>query len=177
MSLTCAHLDALLAAGATAEQLVALVKADMIERELIIAEKREKDAARQRKSRERHAESRDVTVTACDIVDSPAPLTPPLKVSPDPFKRTPPISPHPVRRGTRLPDDFKVPGEWIEWAMNKRDWTRQDAKDEADCFARYWQAKPGREAVKLDWFKTWQNWASNSRRTSSSDPPVWDGIA
>ena len=162
-------LDAMIAAGATVEVIAAAWKAEIAAQNRALQEKREKDAERQR----RHRESRNVTVTACDIQDSPAPLDPPLKVSPDPFK----ISPHPLRRGTRLPDDFKVPNEWIEWAMNKRGWSRKDAKDEADCFCRYWQAKAGRDAAKLDWFKTWQNWASNSRRTSTSDPPVWDGVA
>jgi hypothetical protein len=62
VSLTGGHLDALLEAGATAEQIVALVKADMAERERALEEKRAKDAERQR----RHRSSRDVTVTACD---------------------------------------------------------------------------------------------------------------
>jgi hypothetical protein len=90
MSLTGGHLDALVAAGATVEQIVALVKADMAERETAIAEKRAKDAERQR----RHRESRDVTVTSCDSRDTPSPLSPPKK-DPTPQKITPPISPNP----------------------------------------------------------------------------------
>lgn len=62
--------------------------------------------------------------------------------------------------------------------MKKRGWSREEAIDECECFARYWQAKPGKEAVKLDWPKTWQNWATNSRRQhQSTAPPVWDGMA
>jgi hypothetical protein len=64
--------------------------------------------------------------------------------------------------------------------MKKRGWSRDDAVDECECFIRYWQAKPGREACKLDWPKTWQNWAVNSRRQPNQHaPPVgaWDGMA
>lgn len=65
MSLSAAHLDAMLAADMTAEQIVALVKADMAEREAQAEARRARDAERQR----RHRESRDVTVTACDNAD------------------------------------------------------------------------------------------------------------
>lgn len=61
MSITGGHLDALLAAGATAEQIVALVKADMEEREAKLTVRREKDAVRQRRKR-----SRGVTRTERD---------------------------------------------------------------------------------------------------------------
>jgi len=64
--------------------------------------------------------------------------------------------------------------------MKKRGWSREEAVDECECFIRYWQAKPGREACKLDWPKTWQNWVVNSRRQAMPQgPPVaaWDGMA
>jgi hypothetical protein len=67
MSLSAAVIDALVATGATVEQLAAAMKADLVEGEARAAEKRSKDAARQRKSRM----SRDVTVTPCDTVDTP----------------------------------------------------------------------------------------------------------
>lgn len=55
-------LEALVAAGATAEQLLAVVRTHEAQREQELAERREKDAERQRKHRG-HAVSRDVTVT------------------------------------------------------------------------------------------------------------------
>jgi hypothetical protein len=77
MSLSGGHLDALLAAGATAEQIVALVKADMAEREVKLASRREKDADRQRRKR-----SRGVTRTKRDTVspneDILTPSVPPV---------------------------------------------------------------------------------------------------
>lgn len=69
-----------------------------------------------------------------------------------------------TRRATRLPDDWSPPDEWIEWAMNTRHWQPFDARAEADIFANYWQSRAGQGAVKLDWFKTWQNWVRSSRR-------------
>lgn len=67
MSLSASVIDALVAAGATVEQLAAAVKADLAEEAQRRAEKRAKDAARQRKSRS----SRNVTVTPCDDADAP----------------------------------------------------------------------------------------------------------
>jgi hypothetical protein len=129
-----------------------------------------------RKSRTTSHESNDVV----EIVDTPTldkttPQTP-LKTKPSP---TPPYSPPASqKRGTRLSDDFEPPEDWIAWAMKKRGWGREEALDECECFIRYWQAKPGREACKLDWPKTWQNWAVNSRRTSTpARIGAWDGMA
>lgn len=60
-------------------------------------------------------------------------------------------------KGTRLPNDFVAPPEWIDWACQKRRWSPQEAKEVAEEFCRYWQARSGKEATKLDWYKTWQN--------------------
>lgn len=173
MGLTAAHLDALLESGATAEQIVALVKVDLIDRERAADERRAKDAARQ--SRKRHAESRGVTRSHADTDGQD--VTPSLEVSPgNPLPNptpTPPYSPPASRRGTRLAPDFEPPEDWIEWAMKKRGWSRAAAVEESECFTRHWQAKPGRDACKLDWRKTWQNWVVNSRRqnrASAYDP-------
>src|SRR5688572_28685636 len=103
MSLTAAHLDALILSGATAEQIVALVKADMAELEANPIMRRVKDAERQRRRR-----SRDVTQCHVDTdgqdVTPPSPLSPPKK-DPEPQKITPPISPIPdYLRGRNLPE-------------------------------------------------------------------------
>jgi hypothetical protein len=73
-----------------------------------------------------------------------------------------------TKRATRLPDDFVVPLDWIEWAIAKRGWSGADARDEAENFRGYWQARAGKEATKLDWEKTWQNWVRNSRRKAGA---------
>jgi hypothetical protein len=64
-----AVVDALVAAGATAEMIAAAVRAHCEQEDFAKAEKRARDAERQRKSRM----SRDVTVTPCDSCDTPLP--------------------------------------------------------------------------------------------------------
>jgi hypothetical protein len=92
-------LDALLRAGASAEMIVAAVKADAAMDESKAENRRAKDRERQR----RHRMSRDVTVTDCDSTDIPSPLSPPLKSTPYPEKITPPITPQPIVEDARDP--------------------------------------------------------------------------
>ena len=55
--------------------------------------------------------------------------------------------------------------------MSKRRWGRSQAMEEAECFTNYWQAKPGAQARKLDWEKTWRNWVINSNRKVETSAP------
>ena len=164
MSLTGGHLDALVAAGATVEQIVALVKADMAEREALLAEKRAKDAERQR----RHRESRDVTVTDSDSRDTPSPLSPPKK-DPEPQKITPPISPNPEARarpgllkGIGLPEG--LPAEpWMAFvrmrkAIPKVPFTEDAARGAVRKVERL--AAEGYDPAKLLWKAVDQGWRS-----------------
>jgi len=167
----------LIEAGTPAE-LIAEVA--MLAGEVAALEKRRK-SDRERQAHRRNVTSRD---TADVTLQSGQSVTPALdKVSPQTPQQTKPTPSPPYnppasqKRGTRLADDFEPPEDWIAWAMKKRGWSRADATDECECFIRYWQAKPGRDACKLDWPKTWQNWVSNSRRAhQSTAPPVWDGM-
>lgn len=132
--------------------------------ELAAANERRADptaAVRQARRRAKVKSQRDIT------------RDPPLE-----YTSTPPDSPTEASasvaprgqtdKATRLPDDFQVPDEWIDWAVSKRKWSRADAIEEAEGFCRYWQAKAGAAARKRDWLKTWQNWAVNSRRPTGS---------
>lgn len=67
-------------------------------------------------------------------------------------------------RGSRLPSDFEVPAEWIQWAMDERHWDASDAQAEARNFVDFWHSKSGKDATKLDWRATWRVWVRNSRR-------------
>jgi hypothetical protein len=92
-------IDAMLAAGCTAEQLAAVVRAHEAGREIRAAEKRAKDAERQR----RHRESRNVTVTTRDNCDLPLPdkersPTPPKEINPSPSKNPSDFYPAPAAR-------------------------------------------------------------------------------
>jgi len=83
--------------------------------------------------------------------------------------------PKPKLKGSRLPTDFVVPEEWLVWAMERRKWTRSDAVAEGEKFSRHWKTKTGKDATKLDWFMTWQNWVDGSFRpdgtsTHSAEP-------
>jgi hypothetical protein len=59
-------------------------------------------------------------------------------------------------RGTRLPDDFRVTPEMVTWA--KQRCPNVDGRTETEKFVNHWSNKPGRDALKLDWTKAWQNW-------------------
>jgi hypothetical protein len=72
-----------------------------------------------------------------------------------------------AKRGSRLPKDFKMPGDWLQWAMDERHWSADDTRVEAANFIDHWHAKPGKDAVKLDWEATWRNWIRNSRRVAA----------
>jgi hypothetical protein len=89
MSLTTEMLDAMLEAGCTAEQIAAVVKADIAKREAKDERRREK--TRERVNRHRgNAMKRDVTVTSVTSV-TPPPCSPP-SFPPDPLN-TPPYNP------------------------------------------------------------------------------------
>lgn len=112
MSLSPAVLDAMLAAGCTADQIVAAVKASLGEQEAKDADRRAKDAERQRKHRARHAVSRDVTVTDRDsFTEAPLSLSPNENNS-NPHTHTPgDITP--ARKGPKFPCPEGVdPDDW-----------------------------------------------------------------
>jgi hypothetical protein len=184
-----AALVAQLAAAGTPPELLAAVAEQLFAGQASIAElaahqrsldeKRTKDRERQ----QRHRLSRDVTVTSGDealpdVTPSPDKSAPQTPLQNNPIPSPPFKSPSSQKRGTRLADNFEPPEDWIVWAEQKRGWGREEAIDECECFIRYWQAKPGRDACKLDWPKTWQNWVVNSRRPERETAAhAWDGMA
>lgn len=77
-----------------------------------------------------------------------------------------PIPSHPVvlteqpsgarKRATRLPEEFIVEPEMIEWVERecpRVDWRWQTAK-----FVDHFKAAPGQKGVKNDWLRSWRNW-------------------
>jgi len=67
-------------------------------------------------------------------------------------------------RGTRLPTEFSMPTDWLDWAVSEKRWGLKDAREEAANFIDYWHSKPGAGGIKTDWLATWRNWVRNSRR-------------
>jgi hypothetical protein len=65
-------------------------------------------------------------------------------------------------KATRIPQDWLLPKSWGEWAVNDLGMAAQSVRLEGDKFADYWRAKPGRDALKLDWLATWRNWCRSA---------------
>jgi hypothetical protein len=78
--------------------------------------------------------------------------------------------------GSRLPTDWTLPPDWMEWARGVRPDLNID--NEAAKFADYWHAMAGKDGCKADWLATWRNWirrahhlggAMNAPRQSAVD--------
>jgi hypothetical protein len=65
----------------------------------------------------------------------------------------------PSRRGSRLPDDWTLPADWLAWTLGEFPaWTEQHARGQADRFRDYWIGLAGAKACKSNWSATWRNW-------------------
>jgi len=74
------------------------------------------------------------------------------------------------KRGRRWGSEETIPREWVHEAHEKRKemnlcWI--DLAYEATRFQNYWAAKAGGSAVKIDWRKTWLNWATDKEKTGN----------
>ena len=72
-------------------------------------------------------------------------------------------------RGTALPKDWELPGDWRIWAEGAR--PDVDVLTVADSFRDYWVAKPGKDGRKADWVATWRNWVRNQRSGGNGARP------
>lgn len=61
------------------------------------------------------------------------------------------------KRASRLPDDWRLPREWGDWAMSEG-LSEVCVRREADRFRDYWIGLSGKGASKADWQATWRNW-------------------
>jgi hypothetical protein len=76
-----------------------------------------------------------------------------------------------AKRGSRLPDDWQLPDDWRQWTLTTCPASTPAAvATEALKFANYWQAKGGKDAAKVDWRKTWQNWSLTAFGTAPARP-------
>lgn len=76
-------------------------------------------------------------------------------------------SPAARSRGSRIPDDFSPD---ISAAVSEG-LSRSDAEREARTFIDYWRARPGKEALKLDWPATWRVWFRKRLEAPRSTAP------
>ena len=76
-----------------------------------------------------------------------------------------------AKRGVRLPDDWKLPKAWGEWALAEfPGWSADVVRMESDKFSDYWRAKAGKDACKTDWAATWRNWCRNAKPSTTARP-------
>ena len=79
-------------------------------------------------------------------------------------------------RGTRLPKDWELPAEYLEWAREQdkngiqRFNSLFEVTDQGRAFKDYWLAQSGSKGVKLDWFATWRNWIRKSEKSYAKNP-------
>lgn len=59
--------------------------------------------------------------------------------------------------GTRLPEDFIVPEEWVQWAKETYGLRDGQLRYLRTNFVRYWSGPDAKNALKKDWKRTWQN--------------------
>lgn len=117
-------------------------------------------------------------------VGSASPSLFPLSTSPVPPPQPPAAAPRARarERGIRIPDDFAVTTEMVEWA--RRETPGVDGRYETSKFVDYWRGKTGRDATKTDWPATWRNWMRKAAeragprvQRSTTDQRVADALA
>jgi hypothetical protein len=87
-----------------------------------------------------------------------------------------------AQQGSRWPSDAIVPDDWKQEALEKRgdhQLATLDVNLEAEKFANYWSGKSGKDATKVDWHKTWINWAlkAEAPRNGHGRPTAHDNFA
>lgn len=74
-----------------------------------------------------------------------------------------PVKTPKAERGSRLSKDWLLPRPWGEWALSRfPHWTAEIVRDIALTFLNHWTSKTGKDATKLDWEATWQNWCMSA---------------
>lgn len=68
------------------------------------------------------------------------------------------------KRKTRLPDDWFLPKDWGDWAVNEG-YNEPEIREQAELFADHWRSKG---EARLDWLATWRNWMRRSRSYTPS---------
>jgi len=67
-------------------------------------------------------------------------------------------------KGARLPDDWWPNEKLQDWYRQQPYAGRMNPVEITEEFRRFWWAKTGQHATKLDWGMTWQNWISREGR-------------
>lgn len=73
----------------------------------------------------------------------------------------------PSTRGTRLPADFTLSQELIDYTREKA--PAVDLARELEGFRDYWASVPGQKGVKLDWSATWRTWVRRAQERAEQN--------
>lgn len=164
-------LRAMLAAGCTADQIVAA--AENVER--TEAEKKEAkriaNAERQRRFRDRNKSNASNALHGVTERDTPS--------SDKEKSPTPPKEINSIPETSLRSEQKKATRLTAEWQPDlafaaDQGFSQSEAMNEAMKFRDYWISKPGKDGTKLDWPATWRYWirnASSRRPARSSSRP------
>lgn len=162
----------LIAAGVPGEVILATVRAFEDQQFDALEKRRESDRKRQSEKR-----SRDVTLRHSDRLlvargeDNSSTSETPKKEKKEKKEHSPS-----AQRGVRIPDDFSPD---IMAAISEG-LSRAEAEREARTFCDYWRARPGKEALKLDWPATWRIWfrkrVAEPPQQRSTPPPIRETV-
>lgn len=75
----------------------------------------------------------------------------------------------PRKRGSRIPDDFTVTPEMVEWARHN---TPLVGRVDTDAFIDHWTSATGRNATKHDWVAAWRNWMRRAQADAARRAPA-----
>jgi hypothetical protein len=108
------------------------------------------------RAKKRQPASNPVTPSGTNQVDNLSPVPDPTRPDPTPVSTDVDTGGGPRRRASRLPEDFAVTTEMRAWAAERAPLVDVDTATERFC--NHWRAKAGKDATKLDWLRTWNNW-------------------
>lgn len=82
-----------------------------------------------------------------------------------------------AKRGCRLPKDWTLSNELQVWTEGEH--PSINLRGVFERFCDYWDSKPGKDGVKLDWDKTWRNWVRRDKEfhDAKSKPKAPSGVA
>jgi len=162
MSLSAAVIDAMVAAGCTAEQLASAIKTANAEADALLAAKRAKAAEKKRRQRALvPGTNRDIAGQEGTEGDK---VSPKKETSPTPPKeKTTPSSTEPngssKTRASRLPADWVLPIDWRQDAI-KAGLPGDRIDLEAEKMRDWSLSSPS--GAKLNWRAAWRNWSKGA---------------
>jgi hypothetical protein len=117
------------------------------------------------RERRRNGESR-----VAETHDQPVAGNDPLSETESENRISSPLgSPPAAKRGTRLPQDWTLPDDWLAWSRDEG-LSEAQARREADRFRDYFHAASGQKAVKSDWKAAWRNWVRQAVDHAEAHP-------